>query len=243
MKHAVGALQDRFQAASEGMEGMVFEMTCEIFDSIVEDLARGGFCEKEAEALDHVKVCPDCAQRLAEAQVLTLALQRVADAWEPKEAPAEVEKFLRLRFRQRRNLARWQRRRRHWAMGAIAAGIVLATGLSVWLARPGTVRRYISPAMEAPRQPAKQAAPPSAVPSAAIEAENRQSAETSDFMPLPYAEGAPPVTEEQVVRISVPASALQEIGFPVSEPSTSEDVTADILIGEDGIARGIRIVR
>ncbi len=222
---------------------MVFAMTCEMFNSIVDDLARGGFCEEEAEALDHVKICPGCAQRLAEAQTLTLALQRAAEAWEPKEAPPEVERLLLIRFRQQRNLVRWHRRKQHWIMGAVAAGIVLMVGLSFWLARPVPAHRYSSPAMESPRQPAKQSAPPSLVPSPAVEAENPQPAEDSEFLPLPSAEDAPPVTEEQVVRISVPASALQEIGFPVSASTTSEEVTADILIGEDGIARGIRIVQ
>ncbi|MGH9327360.1 MAG: anti-sigma factor family protein [Terriglobia bacterium] len=221
-------------------------MTCETFDNIVDDLARGGFCDEEAAGLEHVKTCPACARRLAEAQTLTLALQQVSGTWEPKEAPPELEKSLRIRFRQRRNLTRWQRRKRQWAMGTIAAGILLVIGLSIWFARPSAARRYSSPAMEGPHEPAKpspsRAVPPLA-PSAPVEAENRQPAGTSDFLPLPDAEGAPPATEEQVVRITLPASALQEIGFPVSGQPTSRYVTADILIGEDGIARAIRIVQ
>jgi hypothetical protein len=47
----------------------------------------------------------------------------------------------------------------------------------------------------------------------------------------------------QFVRVKVPASSMRNFGLPVSEERAFERVQADVLMGEDGIARAIRFVR
>jgi hypothetical protein len=63
------------------------------------------------------------------------------------------------------------------------------------------------------------------------------------FVPLFYG-GDPQLLEAgQVWRVEMPRSALQSVGMPVVEESRSGRIQVDILLGEDGIARGIRLVQ
>jgi hypothetical protein len=46
-----------------------------------------------------------------------------------------------------------------------------------------------------------------------------------------------------LLRVSLPASAMRTVGLPVSEDHQSDLVQADVLVGEEGLARAIRFVR
>jgi len=45
-----------------------------------------------------------------------------------------------------------------------------------------------------------------------------------------------------VVRVQLPVSSLQLMGVPVSEESADSNVEADLLLGQDGLARAVRLV-
>jgi hypothetical protein len=64
----------------------------------------------------------------------------------------------------------------------------------------------------------------------------------ADFLPLPYADNAGPLGDARIVRLTLPNSALASLGLPVSEESVPTDITADVLVGEDGIPRAISFV-
>lgn len=70
---------------------------------------------------------------------------------------------------------------------------------------------------------------------------SRVRAETLAFVPFPYAEPLRPTEVRQIVRVAVPQATLLMAGLTTATPADS--VVADVLVGEDGIARGIRIVR
>lgn len=65
----------------------------------------------------------------------------------------------------------------------------------------------------------------------------------TEFMPLGNADYSASVDAGQVVRVELPRSALASIGLPVSADRASERIKADVLVGEDGLARAIRFVR
>jgi len=46
-----------------------------------------------------------------------------------------------------------------------------------------------------------------------------------------------------VVRVQVPRSAPALVGLPISSGDVSGTVTADVVLGEDGVARAIRFVQ
>lgn len=65
----------------------------------------------------------------------------------------------------------------------------------------------------------------------------------SDFYPLPEADGLPPLENATVVRVQMPVTSLQLMGVAVNDPDSADSVQADILLGQDGLARGVRLVQ
>jgi hypothetical protein len=66
----------------------------------------------------------------------------------------------------------------------------------------------------------------------------------TDFIPL-VADATPatPLEGGQLVRVQVPRAALASLGLPLNAERGNEPVTADVLVGYDGLARAIRFVR
>jgi hypothetical protein len=71
---------------------------------------------------------------------------------------------------------------------------------------------------------------------------------TTDFFPLSYSDDQKPVESGevmrvQVIRVQMPRQALIAFGLPVNIERADVPVKADLLVGEDGLARAIRFVR
>jgi hypothetical protein len=65
----------------------------------------------------------------------------------------------------------------------------------------------------------------------------------TDFIPLTYGASQGAMDGGHVVRVELPRTALAQFGLPVNAERTGEPVTADVLLGDDGLARAIRFVR
>ncbi len=65
----------------------------------------------------------------------------------------------------------------------------------------------------------------------------------SDFIPLNYGALQTPMESGELIRVQMPRSALVKFGLPVNVERADVPVTADLLLGEDGLARAIRFVR
>ena len=140
----------------------------------------------------------------------------LADA-DQSEAPAELRDRLLIEFRRR---STWKRRL-HWmpAMGIAAA----AAAVLLFMAMP----KQFTGVSESPIQ---FAAAPSDDPDA-------------DFYPLPEADGLPPLENATVVRVQMPVTSLELMGVEVNDIGSADSVQADILLGQDGLARGVRLVQ
>ncbi|HEX8294403.1 MAG TPA: hypothetical protein VF570_21790 [Pyrinomonadaceae bacterium] len=81
------------------------------------------------------------------------------------------------------------------------------------------------------------------LPRPAYAADARAQEVATEFIPLvqggPYAQAE----EGHLVRVELPRSALASFGLPVNAESQGGRVKADVLMGEDGVARAIRFVR
>jgi hypothetical protein len=66
---------------------------------------------------------------------------------------------------------------------------------------------------------------------------------TTDFIPLAHGGSFAPGEGGQVLRVELPRSALVSFGLPMNVERAGERVKADVLMGEDGVARAIRFVR
>jgi hypothetical protein len=148
-----------------------------------------------------------------------LAGLRALAADGPREAPRRVEELLKTEFRR-------QKRRRNLLTWVPAFGIAAAAGIAllVWV-------HSEKPTVPAPAMVAVQP-----VASAAEEETD------ASFYPLPEAEALPAVENAMVVRVQLPVSSLELMGVPISEERADASVQAELLLGEDGLARGVRLV-
>jgi len=125
------------------------------------------------------------------------------------------------------------RRRRRTALSTIAAAVVAVAAAASWTMTRATLSRATAPPANQPSAGAG-ASPPRA---SALQA--------TPFLPLPYS-GVPMSEGGQLVRLEVPRSALVSFGLaPVdgARAGTSDTVLADVLVGEDGLARAVRFVQ
>jgi hypothetical protein len=65
----------------------------------------------------------------------------------------------------------------------------------------------------------------------------------TEFIPLVQAGPYTQAEEGHLVRVELPRSALASFGLPVNAEAAGDRVKADVLMGQDGIARAIRFVR
>jgi len=66
---------------------------------------------------------------------------------------------------------------------------------------------------------------------------------TADFVPLGGVLDPLDFEQAEVVRVSLPGSALADLGLPFNEDTEAATITAEVLIAEDGTVRAIRIPR
>ena len=226
-------------------------MNCEFFAILVDDLAEERLSDTGVgrRLLNHARECSECGRHLLEAQALTEDLRALGAADAQEMAPDRVEAALLDYFRQRRRRgiigALWERK---WAAAAASVCLV-AVGLGVWSGHRPKPARNSQPVVTAPSIPrtprnigpgevSAQAGPNTA--GSPGESAGSTHVEYSGFIPLPYGEGPPSPGSGQIVRVEVARSALASMGFPVTGAASESYVQADVLIGEDGIARAIR---
>jgi hypothetical protein len=153
---------------------------------------------------------------------LTSALRAVAqdDAARVARVAPEMDARLLAEFRLRYP-GRSRSRAARWFGLALAATLVSAIAVPMWIASRGAGRLF-------PVDPG---------PASIGEV-------TTAFLPLPYS--GVPMSDGQIVRIEVPRAALARFGLlPVDSVSTeiTGTVLADVIVGEDGLARAVRFVR
>lgn len=110
--------------------------------------------------------------------------------------------------------ARRSRRAKVWSIAAVAVAASLA---AVWIAGS---------------RPAQKAAAP-----AVAEAESEQ-----PFLPIPYVLPPAPYERVEIVRMQVPVAALISAGLPVGSADPGAQAEADVLVGQDGRPRAVRLV-
>ena len=149
---------------------------------------------------------------------LNAALRALAEDDAKLSSSPDVEKRL---LSELRAISRERRRRTWLGVSSVAAALILGIALYAW--RIGNPQP--SDAVQSP------AAPEEAIAEVATE-----------FLPLPYSHV--PMNMGSTVRIEVPATALVSFGLaPTDFREADGTVQADVLIGEDGLARAIRFVR
>jgi hypothetical protein len=66
--------------------------------------------------------------------------------------------------------------------------------------------------------------------------------EAAEFIALPYSQSGVPMEQPVIVRMSVSAGTLTSMGVSLPLPP-QESVDAELLVGQDGVARAVRILQ
>jgi hypothetical protein len=153
---------------------------------------------------------------------LAAALDALAEDERLHGASSNVE--MRLRHAAREIRATRRQRRALGTLGAATAAAVLVMGAYVWR---GSIGRSANEDLP-PAGPA--ATPVTAIP--------------GPFVPLPYS--IVPTSAAHVVRMVVPRTLIGSLGmaaFDWPDAAIPGNVVADVMIGDDGLARAVRFVK
>jgi hypothetical protein len=230
-------------------------MTCREFDEVVHGFVRMELLDvslREA-VIEHAAHCDNCALRMGEASALVEVTEAAAGSLRDLQAPPNVEAVLLSAFRnQRRGRDTVVWRTFAWA----AAGAAVATlAAALWIS---STRSEVQPS-PAPRKDVSSqsrepldatgpalAQPEGSAPGTELEVSNVGTTGTyslADFVPVPFAERIGPEDPGMVVRVQMTRASLAELGYPVDEVYSSDLVRADVLVGQDGWPRGVRVVQ
>ncbi|HEV7681223.1 MAG TPA: hypothetical protein VGO68_03805 [Pyrinomonadaceae bacterium] len=64
----------------------------------------------------------------------------------------------------------------------------------------------------------------------------------NEFVPLTYLATATAIDTGTIVRVQLSRSALVRLGLPINIESSNETVRAEVVMGDDGVARAIRLI-
>ena len=243
-------------------------MTCRTVEPFLVDLARGVALDagRHADVAGHVYECHHCAARLEEERAMSAALGRVArDAKEPAPNP-DSERAVFAAFdaawaepRSPARFASW----RPDVLAGSAALLGLAAVLTWAIAHSRATAPAITPPATAGVHPTADAhgrtdrtgAP--AVPTSAKPARLRRRGDgrgivvsrasdasrgTTEFVPWPGASALPTFESGQLMRMDLPASVVLSLGL-MPAGSQAGVVRTDVIVGQDGFARAVRLVR
>jgi hypothetical protein len=231
------------------------EMACNEFEEVVHAFVHMELLDvavREA-ALEHAARCAECSERLADATILAEASEALGENNRREQAPSRIEAALLAAFRSHHQRKSWQRTLEWMSVGAAAAVLILF----LWLgngkqkAQPGpAARKDISSQSVLPVQ-AEVSGPlkldgKTAVPATQTAAADTSTSEpyvASDFVPVPYTGAIVADDPGMVVRVQLTRASLAQLGYPVAETPDEDLILADVLVGEDGWPRGVKLIQ
>jgi hypothetical protein len=157
--------------------------------------------------------------------------------------PAHIEQRLLKAVRRRRAI----RGTRFALAGAVAA----ATVAGIWFQAAPPAERPAETAVVVPARPPALPVPPADnAPEPAVKRKrtNRPARTTTvaapeaGFIPVGGWQAMEPMERGSIVRVRLPLSAMQGLGIPVSAERWNESIPAEVVLGEDGTMRAVRIV-
>jgi hypothetical protein len=245
-------------------------MICAAAREAIVDFARDVSMPEDVRlaAEEHLGGCANCTAEFERQRDLTAALSALAAEAETWKASPAIEARLQQAFVARipvTPIPPLESKRTDRWIYALASVAVIA--LAVWLgSRPSTspspghdastaASPVTSPAVSTP-SPTEGNKPASSMVEANVSpqrpvpvraAAGRRVAAPKqvtsfEFITVPGAAGLPDLESGSVVRIAVPVGALPEYGLDIVQGGSKTTVDADVLVGQDGLARAIRLV-
>jgi hypothetical protein len=187
---------------------------CGEWTSRLVDNARAGVPPSPV-LLEHLSGCPGCAGRWRNERVLTRELQILSDRAASHRPPQRVRELVMQEFERQRRAHRWRWLR--WVPAPAAALLVVVAVLGV------RHRDVVTP-----------------VPQTMVMAAVPTDASEEGFVDVPYAPPLAPGEFVSVVRQELEPAELVRMGLPYSGIGEAP-VMADVVVGEDGFPRAVRV--
>jgi hypothetical protein len=184
-------------------------------------------------------------------------LRELRESMSQMEAPEAIEAAVLAVFREHARPRPASRVRPvwRWAMAACVAALALLGAWRITQVEPTRVAIADPPRPLAPKAPAIDSSRPNRqdrkggivharvrpAPQRAPQ-RNEPDPDATAFVALPFAPPVAPSEDQQVVRVRLPRGAMRQFGVMVREDRVREPVQADFLLGQDGIARAVRLV-
>jgi hypothetical protein len=216
-------------------------MKCEEFEII--GLERTGHLltgldATQSAAAEHASTCPRCAALQESWQEARAALQDLRQVTEVAEAPQRVEMRLRQEFAMRHRTMK-ARSTAIFAAWTLATAALLFAGVSWWNWRVSEHQR--GPLTTETTLGAKTAdSVPQTNDGAAADTRLVADNDAGDFTLLP---GNLPqeIDDAAIVRVRMQRGALGTLGLPVNEERVGDWIQVDLLVGQDGQPKAVRL--
>lgn len=246
-------------------------MNCSDFEMNVRALARSELIDaaRRDVILGHVENCLRCAALLAGEQALIAGVRAVVAELAGQKAPAHVRAALLTAFREytssvvdNKVIRMPPKVARYWRLEAAAAAILIlvSTWAVLWIYSDSAIEKrvalQVTPAAAitaGPLSPAVKTdaeivadsgiAHPNRSRHRAARHNTRAAEQVTEFFPLMDGIDLDSLEAVQAVRVELPTSALNDLGLQGGREMPAGSLKADVLLGQDGVARAIRFIR
>lgn len=181
----------------------------------------------------------------------------------PRQKAARIERSLQRAFAARHAVTAGPTRpegNRHWRpwLAAAAAVLAAAIGIQVWREARSVTENHVMSTSPTPAPTLLPAAPPPPTPKQASVSDPAAGAPTrpvvrpkrqvarvvrpSGFVALPGSAGLPQFESGTIVRMELQLASLPAYGIDISPAADDRPVEADVLVGQDGQPRAMRLI-
>jgi len=233
------------------------EMTCREFDEAIHEFIRMELLDVDTRdaVLEHAAWCGACSERMAEATALVEGSEALGSQARNLETRSRVESAVLAAFQDHHRRVSW-RRALEWAcVGAVAATLLIflwtMSGRSKNSSSPLPRHDVSSQSSEPeevktttgiiPVEAASEEASQSSKPE--LSSFSNETYVASDFVPVPFAGGISAEDPGMIVRVQLTRASLAQLGYPVAATTDDDMIPADVLVGEDGWPRGVKLVQ
>ena len=239
-------------------------MNCADYRDAIVDFARQTpDAGDERRVRAHVAECSTCAAQLARQQALSVALRGLAEEAAAERGSDALEERLVAIFVAEQTTATLSMNTpaRRWWWVAVAAGLILVgTSIAWWRGTETALPRQGQSPVPPASVEASSASPAPVIataPAAVALVLDRGRAvglhrppvhreprvlRPAGFVTIPSATGLPDFESGEIVRTHIPVSSLPVYGVEIPPDAVGTPVEADLLVGQDGQARAIRLV-
>jgi hypothetical protein len=231
-------------------------VSCREFERPLMDRARNRPMDAAVRAAlaAHLEVCPGCGKALERQIRLSAAMEVLAESLAEStaavSAPASVEAAILVELN-----AVHGRARRRWVYAGMGAALAASLAMVWWLGSaraPKQIEAHAVTALPAavvraseavPVETAAVAGPVKAAPKRRMMSAAKPAVKPQvPFIAIPYTLPLDPRERVDVVRVDMPVAALIAAGLPVGMADPTGQVRTDVLVGQDGRARAVRLV-